>query len=129
MVQPPVQCCLWGQEQAPKNYTGLVGDLQDSRTDVAWANLFIQPKRAQLIDYTAPYRSDYICFVVRRINRVAAKTHQGQKHEQKYLYQEILHLQKKLRLQNEHLRKRTDKNLGLHLLCGKEKNALVQTSV
>lgn len=63
-VSPPVQCCLWGQEQSPGNYTGLVGDLQSSRSDVGWANMFVQPFRKQLIDFTAPFKSDYVCFVV-----------------------------------------------------------------
>lgn len=42
-----------------------VGDLQRGAVDIGWANLFINAKRSKVMDYTAPYREDYMCFLVR----------------------------------------------------------------
>ena len=38
---------------------------QNGYTDVAFANLFVMPKRTKYIDYLQPYNTDYVCFLVK----------------------------------------------------------------
>ena len=59
-------CCLWGKaEDGGKNFSGLVGDLFNGYTDIAWAQLFFTLERSQFIDYTDAYMFDYGGFMVR----------------------------------------------------------------
>ena len=39
---------------------------QNGYTDVAFADLFIIPERKKFIDYTQPYSTDYVCFLVKK---------------------------------------------------------------
>ena len=39
---------------------------QNGYTDVAFADLYIFPERKKFIDYTQPYSTDYVCFLVRK---------------------------------------------------------------
>ena len=58
-------CCLWGKaEDGGKNFSGLVGDLFNGYTDVAWAQLFFTLERSRFIDYTDAYMFDYGGFMV-----------------------------------------------------------------
>ena len=42
----------WGLDDAAGNFSGLQGDLQFGKTDVAWANLFVIEKRIRIMDFT-----------------------------------------------------------------------------
>ena len=39
---------------------------QNGYTDVAFADLYIFPERKKFIDYTQPYSTDYVCFLVKK---------------------------------------------------------------
>ena len=39
---------------------------QNGITDLAFANLFVVPKRKKHIDLLQPYKADYICFLVKK---------------------------------------------------------------
>ena len=39
---------------------------QNGYTDVAFADLYIIPERKKYIDYTQPYSTDYVCFLVKK---------------------------------------------------------------
>ena len=65
-ISHPKVCCLWGKaEDGGKNFSGLVGDLFNGYTDIAWAQLFFTLERSQFIDYTDAYMFDYGGFMVR----------------------------------------------------------------
>ena len=65
-ISQPKVCCLWGKaEDGGKNFSGLVGDLFNGYTDIAWAQLFFTLERSQFIDYTDAYMFDYGGFMVR----------------------------------------------------------------
>ena len=50
-IQPPPNGELWG-ENRNGSFTGLVGELQQDRSDIGWADLFLVPDRMKYIDYT-----------------------------------------------------------------------------
>ena len=64
-IQPPPNGELWGENRNGSftgDYTahvpgtdpcpGLVGELQQDRSDIGWADLFLVPDRMKYIDYT-----------------------------------------------------------------------------
>ena len=63
-IAPPSDGGLWGEMISPGVFTGIVGELQKEYADVIWANLFVVPDRFQYIDYTDPYATDYVCYMV-----------------------------------------------------------------
>ena len=62
-IQPPPNGELWG-ENRNGSFTGLVGELQQDRSDIGWADLFLVPDRMKYIDYTAPYIVEYASFML-----------------------------------------------------------------
>ena len=79
-IKPPPNGELWGEN---KNGTftgkrkelenlhtqmsllkGLVGQLQQRRSDIGFANLFVVPDRMKYIDYTDPYMIEYASFML-----------------------------------------------------------------
>ena len=63
-IAPPSDGGLWGEMTSPGVFTGIVGELQKEYADVIWANLFVVPDRFKYIDYTDPYATDYVCYMV-----------------------------------------------------------------
>lgn len=60
----PTDNKAWGQEISPGVMTGLYGDLQNDRTDLAHANIWILPRLRRFADFTNPYAYSTICFLV-----------------------------------------------------------------
>lgn len=69
-ISLPKLCCMWGGPLGDKNnnYTGLVGDLFNGYSDIGWANLFVNQKRAKMMDYTDAYAVDYLAWMVNITN-------------------------------------------------------------
>ena len=63
-IKRPSDGGLWGEEISPGRFTGLMGDLQRDKADIGWAQLFIIPNRAKIIDYTSAYDIDYLCYML-----------------------------------------------------------------
>ena len=54
----------WGDPNATGIFNGLYGDLQGSKVDMAYANLFVMDFFTGFTDYSHPYNTDYMTFVV-----------------------------------------------------------------
>jgi hypothetical protein len=65
-IGQPKVCCLWGLPSDGGNWTGLIGDLYNGFTDVAWAGLFVMPERKELFDYTEVIKFDETTFMVNK---------------------------------------------------------------
>ena len=55
---------LWGNDMGNGTFSGLMGDIQNNRTDIAWADLYLFPERSQIADFTYPHFFDSVCFLV-----------------------------------------------------------------
>ena len=55
---------LWGNDLGNGTFTGLTGDVQNDRTDIAFADLYLLPKRSKIVDFTYPHFFDSVCFMV-----------------------------------------------------------------
>ena len=64
VISPPSDGELWGAEVQPGVFSGLVGELQNEKSDVGWALLFITPDRYKYIEYTNPFEVDHLCYMV-----------------------------------------------------------------
>ena len=64
VITYPTDGNLWGSEVQPGVFSGLIGDLQNEKSDVGWALLFITPDRYKYIDYTNPFEVDHLCYMV-----------------------------------------------------------------
>ena len=57
VLRPPETGFMWD---------GVVGDLEAGLAEITWANFFVTPERAKVIDYTNWYLVEPNCFFVRR---------------------------------------------------------------
>ena len=65
-ISLPKVCCKWGkQAKYGKKFSGLVGDLFNGFSDIAWANLFFNMERSKFINFSDPYIIDYGAFMVK----------------------------------------------------------------
>ena len=60
----PTDNQAWGQEISPGVMTGLYGDLQNDRTDLSNAYIWIVPNLRRFADFSNPYAYSTICFMV-----------------------------------------------------------------
>ena len=63
-IAPPSDGGLWGEEVDHGVFSGITGELQKGHADVIWTDMFVVPDRFQYIDYTDPYATDYVCYMV-----------------------------------------------------------------
>jgi ABC-type amino acid transport substrate-binding protein len=63
-LNPPTDNGYWGSLLDNGTFTGLMGDVQNDRTDVAWADMYLLAERLSSIDYTYPHLYDRVCFMV-----------------------------------------------------------------
>ena len=64
-VSPPSDGHLWGLERPGKmNHTGILGELQRGTSQVAWANLYINPRRSKYMGFTDWYATSPVCVLV-----------------------------------------------------------------
>ena len=69
-ISPPSDGALWGEEIEPGVFSGILGELQKDNADVIWATLYVTPDRFEYLDYTAPYATDNVCYMVACIKLV-----------------------------------------------------------
>ncbi len=48
------------------NFSGLMGDVQNAKTDIAWAGLFYLEERLPYYDIVYPYLFDNVCFMIKK---------------------------------------------------------------
>lgn len=65
-VVPPTDGGLWGLQGPDGNFSGLMGDVQNARTDIAWAGLFYLEERLPYYDIVYPYLFDNVCFMIKK---------------------------------------------------------------
>lgn len=65
-VVPPTDGGLWGLQDANGNFSGLMGDVQHDKTDIAWAGLFYLEERLPYYDIVYPYLFDNVCFMIKK---------------------------------------------------------------
>ena len=66
-IAEPADGGLWGGEESPGNFSGLSGDITKNKTDIGFAEIFIKLENLKYMDYTYPYRSEWVCYMVSMI--------------------------------------------------------------
>ena len=72
-LHSPADGYTWGVEKTPDVWTGVMGDLQFDRADIAWGHFFIVGKRMRVMGYTQWYFLDPTCVMVPRATKATSR--------------------------------------------------------